>query len=112
MEQHETQYRGYNIKAKHRGQDWFLSVTPSRPDLPLLRRYSFRAKVISAEDAPQPLNELPTYLPKAEVESAAAASLTLVGRLRAQYGQGRRAQAWWKPSFLLCRSHKKPRFQI
>ena len=51
MEQHETQYRGYNIKAKHRGQDWFLSVTPSRPELPLLRRYSFRAKVISAEDA-------------------------------------------------------------
>jgi hypothetical protein len=51
MQQHETEYRGYKIKAQPNGDDWLLAVSPTRPELPLMRRYSFRVPVSSLGDA-------------------------------------------------------------
>jgi hypothetical protein len=36
----EIEYRGYKIKMERRGQNWLISVSPTRPELPILRHYS------------------------------------------------------------------------
>jgi hypothetical protein len=51
MQEHETEYRGYKIKAEHKGKNWFFSVSPTRPELPLMRRYRFQADVRTADEA-------------------------------------------------------------
>jgi hypothetical protein len=51
MAMRETQYRGYNIELDRRGREFHISITPSCPELPVLRRRSFRALVPSWEGA-------------------------------------------------------------
>jgi hypothetical protein len=51
MQERETEYRGYKIEAQPNGDDWLLAVSPTRPELPIMRRHSFRASVSSLEDA-------------------------------------------------------------
>ena len=36
------EYRGYKIETDKVGDDWVISIHPSRPDLPILRQHSFR----------------------------------------------------------------------
>ena len=36
------QYRGYKIELMHDGSGWQVTVHPMRPDLPILRQFSFR----------------------------------------------------------------------
>lgn len=51
MREYYAEYRGYKIKARPKGTEWVLAVRPLRPELPLMRRYSFRVSVPSSEDA-------------------------------------------------------------
>ena len=37
----ETEYRGYKIKMERRDLCWAVSVSPTRPELPILSRTSF-----------------------------------------------------------------------
>jgi hypothetical protein len=41
MPQDRSTYRGYVIGVKRKGRLWFVSVSPSRADLPILYHYSF-----------------------------------------------------------------------
>jgi hypothetical protein len=36
------QYRGYKIELMHDVSGWQVTVHPMRPDLPILRQFSFR----------------------------------------------------------------------
>jgi hypothetical protein len=36
------EYRGYKIELMHDGSGWQVTVHPTRPDLPILRQFSFR----------------------------------------------------------------------
>jgi len=40
--QREAEYRGYKIKMERRDLCWSVRVSPTRPDLPIIARYSFR----------------------------------------------------------------------
>jgi hypothetical protein len=51
MQEHDTEYRGYKIKAQPKGDEWLLAVSPTRPELPIMRRHSFRVSIPSLEDA-------------------------------------------------------------
>jgi hypothetical protein len=44
MAKREAQYRGYKIEVEGRGQEWRVSVTPTRPELPILREHSFKTE--------------------------------------------------------------------
>ena len=35
------EYRGYKIELRHDGQNWHVTVHPTRPDLPIMRQFSF-----------------------------------------------------------------------
>jgi hypothetical protein len=35
------EYRGYKIELRHNGQTWHVTVHPIRPDLPIMREFSF-----------------------------------------------------------------------
>jgi hypothetical protein len=37
----ETEYRGYKIEMERRDLCWAVSVSPTRPELPILSRSSF-----------------------------------------------------------------------
>jgi hypothetical protein len=37
----ETEYRGYKIEMERRDLCWTVSVSPTRPELPILSRSSF-----------------------------------------------------------------------
>jgi hypothetical protein len=38
----EAEYRGYKVKMERRDLCWAVRVSPTRSDLPILSRYSFR----------------------------------------------------------------------
>jgi len=40
------QYRGYKIELMHDGSGWQVTVHPMRPDLPILRQFSFRPEPV------------------------------------------------------------------
>ena len=40
----ETEYRGYKIEMERRDLCWTVSVSPTRPELPILSRSSFSPK--------------------------------------------------------------------
>jgi hypothetical protein len=42
MSQRAEHYRGYNILGNTQGRGWSVEVHPDTPDLPILRRASFR----------------------------------------------------------------------
>ena len=35
------EYRGYKIELRRDGQTWHVTVHPTRPDLPIMRQFSF-----------------------------------------------------------------------
>ena len=47
----EADYRGYKIKMQRRDLCWIVSVSPTRPELPILERYSFPTFTQSAREA-------------------------------------------------------------
>ena len=49
MVQDRSTYRGYVIGVKREGRFWFVSVSPSRADLPILHHYSFEIVVSETE---------------------------------------------------------------
>jgi len=51
MPQSQSTYRGYIIGMQSRGCIWLISVSPTTPDLPILRRYSFEATAQSEIEA-------------------------------------------------------------
>ena len=51
MAKRETQYRGYKIEVERKGRDWRVSVSPTRPELPILQQPSFQTLVPSWEGA-------------------------------------------------------------
>jgi len=48
---HYSTYRGYTIGAEQRGSDWFITVSPKTPDLPILHRYCTETRAKSEPDA-------------------------------------------------------------
>jgi hypothetical protein len=38
----EVEYRGYEIKMERRALGWVVTISPMRPELPILNRCSFR----------------------------------------------------------------------
>jgi hypothetical protein len=48
---HQTEYRGYRIKAKRDGLAWRVAVSPKHPDLPLMRKPSFEIRATSVDEA-------------------------------------------------------------
>ena len=36
-----AEYRGYKIELRHEGGTWHVTIHPTRPDLPILRQFSF-----------------------------------------------------------------------
>jgi hypothetical protein len=51
MPGHQTEYRGYRIKAERVGRVCLVSVTPKVPDLPLMRKHSYEIRASSVEEA-------------------------------------------------------------
>jgi hypothetical protein len=51
MKGHQTEYRGYKIKAEPIGRVWLVKVSPKRCDLPLMRMNSFKIRASSVEEA-------------------------------------------------------------
>jgi hypothetical protein len=47
------QYRGYKIELMHDGSGWQVTVHPMRPDLPILRQFSFRPEPFPEGAAPE-----------------------------------------------------------
>jgi hypothetical protein len=50
-QQHEARYRGYDIKMERRDLCWMVTMKPSRPDLPIFQRYSFKTATQSQREA-------------------------------------------------------------
>jgi len=48
---HQTEYRGYRIKAERDGRAWRVAVSPQHPDLPLMRKPSFEIRATSVDEA-------------------------------------------------------------
>ena len=48
---HQTEYRGYRIKAERVGRVCLVSVTPKVPDLPLMGKHSYEIRASSVEEA-------------------------------------------------------------
>ena len=42
MPNREDRYRGYTITGELNGREWCIEAHPTRPELPILRRASFR----------------------------------------------------------------------
>ena len=36
-----AEYRGYKIELRHEGGTWHVTIHPTRPDLPIMRQFSF-----------------------------------------------------------------------
>jgi len=51
MPEHQTEYRGYRIKAEHVGRAWRVAVSPRRSDMPVMRKYSFDIRASSLDEA-------------------------------------------------------------
>jgi hypothetical protein len=51
MRGHDTEYRGYTIRAEREGGSWRVVVSPKTSDLPLMREHSFQIRAPSLEDA-------------------------------------------------------------
>ncbi len=51
MPGHQTDYRGYKIRAERDRQGWHVAVSPNKPDLPLMRHYSVRIQASSLDEA-------------------------------------------------------------
>ena len=51
MPGHQTEYRGYRIKAERDGRAWRVAVSPKHPDLPLMRKPSFEIPATSVDEA-------------------------------------------------------------
>jgi len=47
--QRQARYRGYDILMQRRG--WVVTMKPSRPELPVFRRYSFQTATQSEREA-------------------------------------------------------------
>jgi hypothetical protein len=45
------QYRGYEIKIEPNGLEMIMTVTPTRPELPIFQRHTFRIYTPSEDDA-------------------------------------------------------------
>jgi hypothetical protein len=43
MSHRDAVYRGYTIRAEAKGRRWDVSVSPTRPDLPIIFKRSFTA---------------------------------------------------------------------
>jgi hypothetical protein len=50
MSQRDAVYRGYTIHAEPRGSYWDVSVSPVRPDLPIIFTRSFTAPISDWEN--------------------------------------------------------------
>ena len=50
MSHRDAVYRGYTIRAEARGRYWDVSVSPMRPDLPILFKESFAAPLSDWEN--------------------------------------------------------------
>jgi hypothetical protein len=48
---HQTEYRGYRIKAEREGRAWRVAVSPKRSDLPLMRKQSYEIRAASLNEA-------------------------------------------------------------
>jgi hypothetical protein len=51
MPEHQTEYRGYRIKAEHVGRAWRVAVSPRRSDMPVMRKHSFDIRASSLDEA-------------------------------------------------------------
>jgi hypothetical protein len=51
MPRHQTEYRGYRIKAERDGRAWRVAVRPKQPDLPLMRKPAFEIRATSVDEA-------------------------------------------------------------
>jgi hypothetical protein len=51
MEKRATRYRGYLIEGQSPGLGWLVEAHPTKPDLPILRRATFRVPNPSWRDA-------------------------------------------------------------
>jgi hypothetical protein len=47
----EAEYRGYKIKMERRDLCWAVRLSPTRPELPVVARHSFRTITQSARAA-------------------------------------------------------------
>lgn len=50
MSHRDAVYRGYTIRAEARGRRWDVSVSPMRPDLPIIFTQSFTAPISDWEN--------------------------------------------------------------
>jgi hypothetical protein len=51
MSKREAQYRGYNIEVERRGREFRISITPGRPELPVLHGQALSPLVPTWEGA-------------------------------------------------------------
>jgi hypothetical protein len=51
MPGHQTEYRGYRIKAEREGRAWRVAVSPKRSDLPLMGQQSYEIRAASFDEA-------------------------------------------------------------
>ena len=51
MPEHQTEYRGYRIKAEPVGRAWRVAVRPRRSDMPVMRKQSFDIRASSLDEA-------------------------------------------------------------
>ena len=52
MQEHQTEYRGYRIKAEGVGRAWHVAVRPTRhSDMPVMRKHSFDIRASSLDEA-------------------------------------------------------------
>jgi hypothetical protein len=51
MPEHQTEYRGYRIKAEGVGRAWHVAVSPRRSDMPVMRKHSFDIRASSLDEA-------------------------------------------------------------
>jgi hypothetical protein len=50
-EERQDRYRGYDIKMQRRDLCWFVTLRPSRTDLPKFQRHSFKTATQSQREA-------------------------------------------------------------
>jgi hypothetical protein len=51
MSWHQTEYRGYTIRAQQVGRVWRVAVSAQSSDMPLMRKHSFDIRASSPEEA-------------------------------------------------------------